>query len=113
MQAAAMSGPTLLQQGIGQAFGRGLPSGECSAEFDQVQRRKRSARELHQPAANSEGTEIDTEEAETLDQRTDLGLRRRIVARIEEDTPPALGPRIAGDQMRPQVVECLDEPRPR
>ena len=56
---------------------------DASIELDQVVHGKRTARELHQPCADRERSEIEPEEAEPVDKRADLGLRGAFVTGIE------------------------------
>lgn len=66
--------------GDGRGEGTPVQARWDSIELDEVLRRQRAARKLHEAASDCERTEIDTEESEARNQRRDLRLRLCVIA---------------------------------
>src|SRR5712692_714819 len=82
-----------------------------SAELHEVVDGQRSSGKLDETCPNRERSEVDAEESEPVDQCADLRLRCVVIARIEQNAPAALGPGVAGEDVRLQVIERLHDAR--
>lgn len=76
----SLSPPLRGLAGDGRGEGTPVQARWDSIELDEVLRRQRAARKLHEAASDCERTEIDTEESEARNQRRDLRLRLCVIA---------------------------------
>src|SRR5712671_4309345 len=87
------------------------PANAGLRNLDEVLVRQRSSGELRELAADRQRSKINAEEADAVDQRRDLRLRRRIIAGIEQHAPSAAILRVRGQNFRAQMIERLYDTR--